>query len=63
MSDIAKYEKMLKDNNAAVKKLVERGKQIQGIIKFLKTLEGDTTEPEEKFDPRDVAILGGDPSE
>lgn len=38
MNEIEKYEKMLKDNNAAIKKLIERGKQIQAVIKLLKAL-------------------------
>lgn len=62
MSEIAKYEKMLKDNNAAIKKLTERGKQIAAVIKLIKSLESED-EPVDKFDPRDVAILGGDPSQ
>lgn len=45
MSELAKYEKMLKDNNAAVKKLTERGKQIAAVIKLIKSLEAD--EPQE----------------
>lgn len=44
MSEIAKYEKMLKDNNSAVKKLQERGKQIAAVIKLLKSLGGDEEE-------------------
>ncbi|HEY6021830.1 MAG TPA: hypothetical protein VIY48_18795 [Candidatus Paceibacterota bacterium] len=39
MSEISKYEKMLKDNNAAIKKLQERGKQIAAVIKLLKSLD------------------------
>jgi hypothetical protein len=41
MSEIAKYEKMLKDNQAAIKKLQERGKLIAAVIKMLKSLEKD----------------------
>lgn len=41
MSEIAKYEKMLKDNTAAIKTLQERGKQIAAVIKLLKSLGSD----------------------
>lgn len=47
MNELAKYEKMLKDNNAAIKKLQMRGKVIASIIKSLKDLGEDDKKPVE----------------
>lgn len=56
MSELAKYEKMLKDNNAAVKKLTERGKQIAAVIKLIKSLEADEPQETNQWDAPEPLI-------
>jgi hypothetical protein len=54
MSELQKYEKMLKDNKATIKSLVDQNKHIESHIKFLRSLDQDFDEdPAEKLDSHD----------
>ena len=44
MSELQKYEKMLKDNKATIKELTDQNKHIESHIKFLKSLNQDFEE-------------------
>lgn len=59
MSDIEKYEKMLKSNQSAIKKLEQRGKIIAAVIKHLKSLESDkgATNPVEEMSENALSDL------